>query len=77
MNKKETFFSKNIDKKINELYQITNLMRKRMGENFYSKAENTIIQTDNIVKDNIEYQVSFMNMDDDRRNYFVYLLLFL
>jgi len=75
MNRKETFFSKNMDKKINELYQITNLMRKRMGEDFYSKAENTIIQTDNILKDDIEYQVSFMNMDDDRRNYFVYLII--
>jgi len=75
MNKKENIFDKSMNKKINELYQLTSLLKKRMGDDFYSKAENTIVETEDIIKDNIKYQVSFMNMDDDKRNYFVYLLL--
>ena len=76
MNKKETIFNKDMNKKINELYQLNNLLKKRMGDDFYSKAEHTIIEAERIIKDGIEYQVSFINMDDDRRNYFVYLLMF-
>lgn len=76
MNKKGTLYNKEMNKKINELYQLNNLLKKRMGDDFYSKAEHTIIGAERIIKDGIEYQVSFINMDDDRRNYFVYLLMF-
>lgn len=76
MTQKQTIFNKGMYKKLNELYQLDRLMKQRLGDDYYSKSSHSIIETENFFKDEIEYQVSFMNMDDDRNNYFVYLLLF-
>lgn len=76
MSKKKTVFNKSTYKKINELYQLDNLLRKRLGDDYYSKSHSPLIKAENFFKGDIEYQVSFMNMDDDKNNYFVYLILF-